>query len=209
MKNPRNGLLFTTRGVYTTTFFTKFLSTAFIHGGVSFFCNSTTFWRTGLFWTFFFSSCYSSFLCSSTSIFSFLVHLAWPPWLQNVTCMRNVGTTFSSSLPQRNRWQILPHRGHEQKFKYSYPRDSKIIQMPDPRAKAIDQYPALCPASPLPPPHPPWKCSWKCSTAYLWMFTHKSFIQRSYNYIKLSQSLTLAVKGLKLKYHLYSHLKLK
>ena len=42
--------------------------------------------------------------------------------------------------------------GHEQKFKYPYPRDSKIIQMPYPRAKAIDQNPALCPASPHPPP---------------------------------------------------------
>ena len=39
--------------------------------------------------------------------------------------------------------------GHEQKFKYPYPRDSKIIQMPYPRAKAIDQNPSLCPASPL------------------------------------------------------------
>ena len=40
--------------------------------------------------------------------------------------------------------------GHEQKFKYPYPWDSKIIQMPYPRAKAIDQNPALCPASPPP-----------------------------------------------------------
>ena len=41
--------------------------------------------------------------------------------------------------------------GHEQQFKYAYPRDSKIIQMPYPRAKAIDEIPALCPASiPLP-----------------------------------------------------------
>ena len=32
--------------------------------------------------------------------------------------------------------------GHEQKFKYPNPRDSKIIQMPYPRAKAIDQNPA-------------------------------------------------------------------
>ena len=40
---------------------------------------------------------------------------------------------------------------HEQKFKYPNPRDSKIIQMPYPRAKAIDEIPALCPASiPLP-----------------------------------------------------------
>ena len=38
--------------------------------------------------------------------------------------------------------------GHKQKFKYPY---SKIIQMPYPRAKAIDQIPALC----LPPPPPP------------------------------------------------------
>ena len=38
--------------------------------------------------------------------------------------------------------------GHEQKFRYPYPRDSKKIQMPYPRAKAIDQNPALCPASP-------------------------------------------------------------
>ena len=37
-------------------------------------------------------------------------------------------------------------------------RDSKIIQMPYPRAKAIDQIPALCPASnpPSPPPQPAW-----------------------------------------------------
>ena len=41
---------------------------------------------------------------------------------------------------------------HEQKFKYPNPRDSKIIQMPYPRAKAIDENPALCPASPPPPP---------------------------------------------------------
>ena len=33
--------------------------------------------------------------------------------------------------------------GHEQKFKYPYPRDSKIIQMPYPRAKAIDQNPPI------------------------------------------------------------------
>ena len=32
--------------------------------------------------------------------------------------------------------------GHEQKFKYPNPRDSKIIQMPYPWAKAIDQNPA-------------------------------------------------------------------
>ena len=35
-----------------------------------------------------------------------------------------------------------------QKFKYPYYRDSKIIQIPYPRAKAIYQNPALCPASP-------------------------------------------------------------
>ena len=28
---------------------------------------------------------------------------------------------------------------------YPYPQDSKIIQLPYPRAKAIDQIPALCP----------------------------------------------------------------
>ena len=43
--------------------------------------------------------------------------------------------------------------GHEQKLKYPYSRDSRIIQMPYPRAKAIDQIPALCPAF-LPPPTP-------------------------------------------------------
>ena len=31
--------------------------------------------------------------------------------------------------------------GHEQKFEYLYSRDSKKIQMPYPRAKAIDQIP--------------------------------------------------------------------
>ena len=36
--------------------------------------------------------------------------------------------------------------GHEQKFRYPYPRNSKKIPMPYPRAKAIDQNPALCPA---------------------------------------------------------------
>ena len=40
--------------------------------------------------------------------------------------------------------------GHDQKFKYLYSRESKIIQMPYPRAKVIDQIPALCPASPPP-----------------------------------------------------------
>ena len=38
--------------------------------------------------------------------------------------------------------------GHEQKFRYPYPRNSKKIQMPYPRAKTIDQNPALRPASP-------------------------------------------------------------
>ena len=41
--------------------------------------------------------------------------------------------------------------GHEQKFRYPYPRDTKKIQLPNPRAKAIDQNPTLCPES-LPPP---------------------------------------------------------
>ena len=39
--------------------------------------------------------------------------------------------------------------GHKQIFKNPYPRDSRIIQMPYFRAKAIDQIPALCPP-PLP-----------------------------------------------------------
>ena len=51
--------------------------------------------------------------------------------------------------------------GHEQKFKYPHPRDSKIIQMPYTRAKAIDQNPALCPASPLP--------AWQVHYAY-WIY---------------------------------------
>ena len=48
--------------------------------------------------------------------------------------------------------------GHEQKFKYPYPRDSKIIRMPYPRAKAIDQNPTLYPA----PPPPRWLDIDKC-----------------------------------------------
>ena len=40
--------------------------------------------------------------------------------------------------------------GHEQKFRYPYP---KKIQMSYPRAKAIKQNPALCPAF-SPPPLP-------------------------------------------------------
>ena len=35
---------------------------------------------------------------------------------------------------------ICGHR-HEQKFRYPYPRDSKKMQMPYPRAKAIDEIP--------------------------------------------------------------------
>ena len=42
--------------------------------------------------------------------------------------------------------------GHDKKFKYPYPQDSKIIQMPYPRAKAINQIPAVCPT--FPPPSP-------------------------------------------------------
>ena len=42
---------------------------------------------------------------------------------------------------------ICGHR-HEQKFRYPYPRDSKKIQVPYQRAKAIDQKPALCPPPP-------------------------------------------------------------
>ena len=43
--------------------------------------------------------------------------------------------------------EMICGRGHEQKFKHPYPLDSKIIQMPYPRFKAIDPNPALCPAS--------------------------------------------------------------
>ena len=39
--------------------------------------------------------------------------------------------------------EMICDHGHEQKFKYPYPRDSKIIQIPYPWAKAIDQNPAL------------------------------------------------------------------
>ena len=42
---------------------------------------------------------------------------------------------------------ICGHR-HEQKLQNPYSRDSKIIQIPYPRAKAINQIPALCPAYP-------------------------------------------------------------
>ena len=35
--------------------------------------------------------------------------------------------------------------GHEQKFRYPYPRDSKKIQMPHPRAKAIIKIPPYAP----------------------------------------------------------------
>ena len=44
--------------------------------------------------------------------------------------------------------EVICGHGEEQKFKYRYSRDRKIIQMPYPRAKAIDQIPALCPPSP-------------------------------------------------------------
>ena len=46
--------------------------------------------------------------------------------------------------------EMICGHGHEQKFKYPYPRDSKIIQIPYPGAKVIYQIPALYPASPLP-----------------------------------------------------------
>ena len=47
--------------------------------------------------------------------------------------------------------EMICGHGHEQKFKYPYFRDSKIIHMPHPRAKVINQIPALCPA-PRPSP---------------------------------------------------------
>ena len=52
--------------------------------------------------------------------------------------------------PGNDFWSRAP-----KKFKYPYPRDGKIIQMLYPRAKAIDQNPALCPAFP-PSPQPAW-----------------------------------------------------
>ena len=60
---------------------------------------------------------------------------------------KNVRSNITEFPTQGN---ICGH-GHRQKFKYPYPRDSKIIKMPFPRAKAINQIPALCPASPPPP----------------------------------------------------------
>ena len=50
---------------------------------------------------------------------------------------------------------MICDHGHEQKFKYPYSWDSKIIQMPYSQAKAIDQISALCPAFPPPPSPPP------------------------------------------------------
>ena len=46
--------------------------------------------------------------------------------------------------------EMICGHGHKQKFKYPYLRDSKIIQMPYPRTKAIDPMPP--PPSPPPPP---------------------------------------------------------
>ena len=42
--------------------------------------------------------------------------------------------------------------GHEQKFRYPYPPEQQENSNALPRAKAIDQNPALCPASPPPSP---------------------------------------------------------
>ena len=51
---------------------------------------------------------------------------------------------------------MIGGHGHKQKFKYLYLQDSKIIQMPYPRAQGIDQIPALGPTSrPTSPPTPP------------------------------------------------------
>ena len=47
------------------------------------------------------------------------------------------GQIYWNSPPQ----EMICGHGHEQKFKYPYSRDSRIIQMPYPRAKAIDQIP--------------------------------------------------------------------
>ena len=38
--------------------------------------------------------------------------------------------------------------GHEQKFRYPYPPEQQENSNALPRAKAIDQNPALCPAAP-------------------------------------------------------------
>ena len=46
---------------------------------------------------------------------------------------------------------MICDHGHKQKFKYPYPRESKIIQMPYPRAKTADQIPTLPPYAPPPP----------------------------------------------------------
>lgn len=113
-------------GICNTTLFTKLLTTASIHGGMSFFCNSTTFWRTGLFWTSFSSSFYGSFLCSDTSTFSFLMQMLNPN----------------------------SNHGHKQKFKYPYPRDSKIIQMPLLPGQNVRSNPSPMPC--LSPPLPAW-----------------------------------------------------
>ena len=63
------------------------------------------------------------------------------------------GKNVRSNITEILAREMICGHGHEQKFNYPYPRDSKIIQMPYPRAKAIDQNPALCPASPS-PQHP-------------------------------------------------------
>ena len=56
---------------------------------------------------------------------------------------KNVRSNITKNFLPRE--MIFGH-GHEQKFRYPYPRDSKRIQMPYPWAKAIDKNPALCPA---------------------------------------------------------------
>ena len=67
---------------------------------------------------------------------------------------KNVRSNITE-IPHPGKWFVVKGL---QKFKYPYPRDSKIIQMPYPQAKVINQIPALCPAfshTPHPPHHSP------------------------------------------------------
>ena len=71
---------------------------------------------------------------------------------QNPYPQGNVRPNITDFFPPRE--MICGHR-HKQKFKHHYPGNSKIIQMPHPGAKAINQTPALCPTFPNPrPPRP-------------------------------------------------------
>ena len=69
------------------------------------------------------------------------------------TTRKKCEVKYNRNPPPR---EMICGYGHEQKFKYRYPRDSKIFQLPSPRAKAIDQIPALCLTFPSPPPPTGW-----------------------------------------------------